>query len=70
MAVPSILPHFLETHVLTEQIFLMTLRSAKGALFPNGYPGQPMVEPPLEEQQRTKEELVRRLQNRVPGMST
>ena len=46
------------------------VRSAKGALFPNGYPGPPRADPPPEEQAALYDQLQRCIEARVPCESS
>jgi hypothetical protein len=44
------------------------VQAAKKALFPDGWPGPPPLDPSLEEQVAIREELVHRLVECVPGL--
>ena len=45
---------------------LSVVRVSKRTLFPNGYPGPPPVDPTAEEQVVIREEVIKRLTERVP----
>ncbi|EJF66526.1 hypothetical protein DICSQDRAFT_94993 [Dichomitus squalens LYAD-421 SS1] len=62
-----LLPYLLYTHVLSPATLANTVRSANRALFPEGWPAPPPVDPTPEEQAEMRETLRRRLAERVPG---
>nr|VWP00602.1 MARTX [Ganoderma boninense] len=62
-----LLPYLLYTHVLSPTMLANVVRNARRALFPEGWPGPPPVEPTPEEQVEMRETLRRRLVERTPG---
>ncbi|KAI1797696.1 PXA domain-containing protein [Ganoderma leucocontextum] len=65
-----LLPYLLYTHVLPPAMLANVVRNARRALFPEGWPGPPPVDPTPEEQVEMRETLRRRLVDRVPGAVT
>jgi hypothetical protein len=61
-----LLSHVLQTTVLTGQLAVAIVRSAKHSLFPDGWPGLPPPEPNSEEQAAIRAALVRALAERLP----
>lgn len=62
-----LIPYLLLKYLFTEKRMLDVVRATQSALFPNGYPGPPIVEPPLEEQVRMREEVARRVEGFIPS---
>ncbi|GBE78161.1 predicted protein [Sparassis crispa] len=62
-----LLPYLLYTHVLSVDRVTDIVRIARRALFPEGWPIPPPVDPTPEEQTALREELGRRLLASVPG---
>lgn len=58
----------LYTHVLSASSMLSVVRLSKRALFPNGYPGPPPVDPTAEEQVAIREQLIQRLAEWPPSV--
>ena len=57
----------LYTYVLSTSSILAVVRLSKRTLFPNGHPGPPPVDPTAEEQVVIREELVKRIAERLPA---
>lgn len=66
---PRLLCYVLYTYMLSASSMLSVVRLSKRALFPNGYPGPPPVDPTAEEQVVIREELVKRIAERLPGLA-
>jgi hypothetical protein len=64
---PSLLPLFLYTSVLTPAQITVLISVAKHSLFPNGHPAQSPPDPTPEEQAVLRSELVRRFAQAIPG---
>ncbi len=62
-----LLPSLLYSHVLSANTLVSIVRSAKGALFPGGWPAVPPPDPTLEEQVQLRREAKARLIGRTPG---
>lgn len=62
-----LLPYLLYTHVLSPTTLAMTVRNARRALFPEGWPAPPPVDPTPEEQVAIRKELEKRLVAKIPG---
>ncbi|TFK87940.1 hypothetical protein K466DRAFT_489949 [Polyporus arcularius HHB13444] len=62
-----LLPYLLYTHLFSPAALANIVRSARRALFPEGWPAPPPVDPPPEEQAEMREAVRRRLAERVPG---
>lgn len=62
-----LLPYLLYTHLFSPAILANIIRSARRALFPEGWPAPPPVDPTPEEQIEMREAVRRRLLERVPG---
>ncbi|KAI0762793.1 PXA domain-containing protein [Fomes fomentarius] len=65
-----LLPYLLYTHLFSPTMLANIVRSARRALFPEGWPAPPPVDPTPEEQIEMRETVRRRLLERVPGMVT
>ncbi|KAF8559416.1 hypothetical protein OG21DRAFT_1503318 [Imleria badia] len=65
----KLLCYLLYSHVLSASALLSAVRVSKRTLFPNGYPGPPPVDPTAEEQVVIREEVVKRLAERVPVLT-
>ena len=61
-----LLPHLLYAHALSAVNLVNIVRSAKGALFPGGWPAIAPPDPTAEEQVELRKEVVRRLLAMVP----
>lgn len=59
----------LYTYVLSASSMLSVVRLSKQTLFPNGYPGPAPVDPTEEEQVAIREQVVKRIAERVPGLA-
>ena len=57
-------------HVLSPAMLANTVRNARKAFFPEGWPGSPPVDPTPEEQVELRETLRRRLVECTPGRQT
>ncbi|KAH9921928.1 PXA domain-containing protein [Epithele typhae] len=62
-----LLPYILYTHVLSPGRLSNIIRSAKTAIFPDGWPGPPPIDPTPEEQAETRAAVRRRLADRIPS---
>ncbi|KAI0361836.1 hypothetical protein OH77DRAFT_1444768 [Trametes cingulata] len=62
-----LLPYLLYAHVLCAPTLASIVRSAKRALFPEGWPAPPPVDPTPEEQVEMRDRVRRRLVDAVPG---
>ncbi|TCD67538.1 hypothetical protein EIP91_012292 [Steccherinum ochraceum] len=62
-----LLPYLLYTHVFSPNTIATVVRSARRALFPEGWPAPPPVDPTPEEQAALRHTLERRLQTAVPS---
>lgn len=62
-----LLPYLLYNHALSPERLAGVVRSARRALFPEGWPGPPPPDPTLEEQAALRAALGRRLLTAVPG---
>lgn len=66
--VARLLPYLLYTHVLSYARLTGIVRSARNALFPEGWPAPPPVDPTPEEQIAMREQLGRRVLDNIPGI--
>ncbi|KAF9229677.1 hypothetical protein BS17DRAFT_771779 [Gyrodon lividus] len=66
----KLLSHFLYTRVLSASSILSIVRLSKRALFPNGYPGPPPVDPTPEEQFIIRQQLIKRIAERLPALAS
>ena len=64
-----LLPYLLYNHALAPDRIAGIVRSARKALFPEGWPGPPPPDPNLEEQAAMRAALGRRLLSAIPGQS-
>lgn len=62
----SYLSYMLYERMLSVSSILSLVRLSKHALFPNGYPGSPLVEPSVEEQATIRRQLARRMSELIP----
>lgn len=62
----SLFPYLLYKHVLIQSHIILAIKAGKGALFPNGYPGPPPMDPSLEEQLFLKNQLTLRIEGLLP----
>ena len=62
-----LLPYLLYNHVLSPEQIAGVVRSARRALFPEGWPGPPPPDPTVEEQAALRTTLGRRLLTATPG---
>ncbi|KAI0757203.1 PXA domain-containing protein [Daedaleopsis nitida] len=62
-----LLPYLLYTHLFSPAMLANIVRSARRALFPEGWPAPPPVDPTPEEQVEMRDAVRRRLVERVPG---
>ncbi|KAI0662635.1 PXA domain-containing protein [Cubamyces menziesii] len=62
-----LLPYLLYAHVLCAPTLASIVRAARRALFPEGWPAPPPVDPSPEEQVEMRERLRRRIGEAVPG---
>lgn len=62
-----LLPYLLYTHALSTHALASGVRSARRALFPEGWPATPPPDPTLEEQAELRARLCRRLVDSVPS---
>ncbi|KAF8139931.1 PXA domain-containing protein [Boletus edulis] len=65
----KLLCYLLYSYVLSASTILSVVRLSKRTLFPNGYPGPPPVDPTAEEQLVIRDELVKRIAERVPALA-
>ncbi|CAL1696547.1 unnamed protein product [Somion occarium] len=63
-----LLPYLLYTHILSSSSLAYMVRTARRALFPEGWPAPPPVDPTPEEQAVLRTDVERRLQDLVPGI--
>lgn len=64
-----LLCYVLYSYVLSTSSILSVVRLSKQTLFPNGYPGPAPVDPTAEEQIAIREDVVKRIAERVPGLA-
>lgn len=62
-----LLPYLLYTHALSPSSLAHIVKSARRALFPEGWPAPPPIDPTPEEQMELRKELQRRLLDYTPG---
>ncbi|KAI0336012.1 hypothetical protein GY45DRAFT_1350311 [Cubamyces sp. BRFM 1775] len=62
-----LLPYLLYAHVLCAPTLASIVRAARRALFPEGWPAPPPVDPTPEEQVEMRERLRRRIGEAIPG---
>ncbi|KAI0724358.1 PXA domain-containing protein [Cerioporus squamosus] len=62
-----LLPYLLYTHLFSPAMLANIVRSARRALFPEGWPAPPPVDPTPEEQAEMRDVVRRRIAERVPG---
>ncbi|KAL5519016.1 hypothetical protein ACEPAH_699 [Sanghuangporus vaninii] len=62
------LVYMLHTYVMTEEQLITIVKLTKQTLFPNGYPGPPLVLPTPEEQVVIKERLIREIETCAPPL--
>lgn len=62
-----LLPYLLYTNILSPSSLANTVRISRRALFPNGWPAPPPIDPSPEEQIEMRQELERRLLALIPG---
>ncbi|KAL5534310.1 hypothetical protein ACEPAG_772 [Sanghuangporus baumii] len=60
--------YMLHTYVMTEERLITIVKLSKQTLFPNGYPGPPLVIPTPEEQAVIKEQLIREIETGAPPL--
>ena len=65
--ISRLLPHLVYSHTLSPDNLVYMVRSAKGALFPGGWPAVPPPDPTLEEQVELQKEANRRLLGLIPS---
>lgn len=65
--ITRLLPYLLYTHILSYTRLMDIVRLARVALFPEGWPAPPPVDPTPEQQVLMREELGRRLLECTPG---
>ncbi|KAH8100563.1 PXA domain-containing protein [Cristinia sonorae] len=65
-----LLPYLLYTRVFSSNMLCVMVKSARKALFPEGWPAPPPVDPTPEEQIELRKKLERRLQTFIPGPLT
>ncbi|KAG2075261.1 hypothetical protein BDR04DRAFT_1070516 [Suillus decipiens] len=65
--VDRLLTYLLYTRILCVSSIIFVLRLSKRTLFPNGYPGPPLIDPTPEEQIVIHQQLLRRLREQVPA---
>lgn len=66
---PRLLCYLLYTYVLSASSMISAVRLSKQTLFPSGYPGPVPVDPTAEEQVAIREQLVKRIAERVPALA-
>ncbi len=64
-----LLPYLLYTNLLSPSSLAHIVRTARRALFPNGWPAPPPIDPSPEEQIEMRQELESRLLALIPGLS-
>ena len=62
-----LLPYLLYTHALSPASLSTIIKNARRALFPEGWPAPPPIDPTPEEQVELRKELERRLLDTTPG---
>ncbi|KAH7883916.1 PXA domain-containing protein [Phlebopus sp. FC_14] len=66
----KLLSHLLYTRVFSASSILSITRLCKRTLFPNGYPGTPLIEPTPEQQIIIRQQLIKVMAERLPAFAS